>query len=160
MSSETIITLLDLALDDDSGFGYCGALSMVHHLSESDIDLKLEIAKKVITVTFSKLNSPFHIAKQCGWQESIARLLVRKHITSNYTVEGNYVLSKDIQDQAAFEDTGVEFAMDMLTFDEKTLELGSQSSINRDHNLEILNELQANFTEAANVIENEIKGSY
>lgn len=45
--------------------------------------------------------------------------------------------------------------MDMLTFDEKTMELGSQSSINRDH---LLNELQANITEAANVIEHEIKG--
>lgn len=156
LGADIIIALIDLALDDDSGFGYCGALHLIHHLSEADINLKLEIAKKIITVTFSKLNSPFHIAKQCGWQESIARLLVRKHITSNYTVEGNYVLGKDIQDQP-FDDGGVEFAMDMLTFDEKTMEIGSHSS--RDHTL-ILNEIQANFTEAANVIEHEIKGKF
>lgn len=153
---DIILALLDLALADDSGFGYCGALHLIHHLSEADIDLKLEIAKKLLTVTFGKLNSPFHIAKQVGWQESVARLLVRRHITSTFTVEGNYVLGKDIQNQP-FDETGVEFAMDMLTFDEKTMELGSQSSMNRDHNV-ILNEIQASVTEAANVIEHEFKG--
>lgn len=153
---DIILALLDLALADDSGFGYCGALHLIHHLSEAEIDLKLEIAKKLLTVVFGKLNSPFHIAKQVGWQESVARLLVRQHITSAYTVEGNYVLGKDIQNQP-FDESGVEFAMDMLTFDEKTMELGSQSSMNRDHNL-ILNEIQASVTEAANVIEHEIKG--
>lgn len=153
---DIILSLLDLALADDSGFGYCGALHLIYHLSEADIDLKLDVAKKFLTVTFGKLNSSFHIAKQVGWQESISRLLVRKHIASTYTVEGNYVLGKDIQNQP-FEESGVEFAMDMLTFDEKTMELGSQSSMNRDHNV-ILNEIQASVTEAAIVIEHEIKG--
>lgn len=153
---DIILALLDLALADDSGFGYCGALHLIHHLSEADIDLKVEIAKRLLTVTFGKLNSPFHIAKQVGWQESVARLLVRRHITSTFTVEGNYVLGKDIQNQP-FDETGVEFAMDMLTFDEKTMELVSQSSMNRDHNV-ILNEIQASVTEAANVIEHEFKG--
>lgn len=153
---DIILALLDFALADDSGFGYCGALHLIHHLSEADIDLKLEIAKKLLTVTFGKLNSSFHIAKQVGWQESVARLLVRRHITSTFTVEGNYVLGKDIQNQP-FDESGVEFAMDMLTFDEKTMELGSQSSMNRDHNV-ILNEIQASVTEAANVIEHEFKG--
>lgn len=146
--------LLDMALADDSGVGYCGALHLIYHLSEADIDLKLEIAKKIVTVAFNKLNSSCHIAKQIGWQDSIARLLVRKHITSNFTVEGNYVIGKDVQDHT-FDESGVEFAMDMLTFDEKTMELGSQSSMNSNV---LLNEIQANFTEAANVIEHEIKG--
>lgn len=158
LDRDIILMLLDLALCDDSGFGYCGALHLIHHLSEADIELKIEVAKKLLTVAYSKLNSPLHIAKQCGWQESIARLLVRKHITSSYTVEGNYVLGKDIQYQP-FDETGVEFAMDVLTFDEKSMELGSQSSMNRDHNL-ILNEIQASVTEAANVIEHEIKGNF
>lgn len=153
-NQDIILPLLDIALSDDSGVGYCGALHLIYHLSEADIDLKLAIANRFLEMTCNKLNSPSHIAKQCGWQESIARLLVRKHISSAYTIEGNYVLGKDIQDHG-FDDTGVEFAMDMLTFDEKTMELGSQSSINRDH---LLNEIQANFTEAANVIEHEIKG--
>lgn len=156
LDRDIILSLLDLSLSDDSGFGYCGALHLIHHLSEVDLDLKLEIANKLLTVTFNKLNSPFHIAKQIGWQESVARLLVRKHRTSSYTVEGNYVLGKDIQNQP-FDESGVEFAMDMLTFDEKTMELSSQSSLNRgDHNI-ILNEIQASVTEAANVIEHEIK---
>lgn len=153
-NQDIILMLLDMALADDSGFGYCGALHMIYHLSEADIDLKLEVAKKIVTVAFNKLNSSIHIAKQCGWQDSIARLLVRKHITSNFTVEGNYVIGKDIQE--TFDETGVEFAMDMLTFDEKSMELGSQSSMNNSNLL--LNEIQANFTEAANVIEHEIKG--
>lgn len=152
-SSEIILALIDLTLADDSGFGYCGALNLIYHLSEGNIDLKLEIAKKILSVLFNKLNSPSQFAKQVGWQESITRLLVRKHISTEYTVEGNYVLGKDIQDHP-FDDGGVEFAMDMLTFDENTMEISSQSS---NHNV-LLNEIQANFTEAANVIEHEIKG--
>lgn len=153
LDRDNILALLDLALSDDSGFGYCGALHLIHHLSEADIDLKLEVAKKFITVTFNKLNSPSHIAKQVGWQESIARLLVRKHITSSFTIEGNYVLGKDVQDQA-FDDGGVEYAEDVLTFDEKNMELSSQSL----HHSAIINEIQASVSGAANVIEHEIKG--
>lgn len=70
-NQDLILSLLDLALSDDSGFGYAGALHLVYHLSEADIDLKLEVAKKVVTVAFNKLNSSSHIAKQVGWQESI-----------------------------------------------------------------------------------------
>lgn len=153
LSSENVLALLDLALSDDSGFGYCGALHLIHNLSEVDIDLKLEVAKKLITVTFNKLNSSSHLAKQVGWQESIARLLVRKHITSSFTVEGNYVLGRDVQDQT-FDDGGVEYAEEVLTFDEKSMELSSQPL---HHNV-ILNEIQASVSGAANVIEHEIKG--
>lgn len=156
LDREIILNLIDLALSDDSGFGYCGALHFIHHLSEADIDLKLDIARRLLQVTFNKLNSPFHIGKQVGWQESIARLLVKKHITASYTIEGNYVLGKDIQNVPF--DEGVEFAMDMLTFDEKTMELETHPMNNKDHNL-ILNEIQASVTEAANVIEHEIKGN-
>lgn len=156
LDRQIILDLIDLALADDSGFGYCGALHFIHHLSEADIDLKLEIAKKLLQVTFNKLNSPFHIGKQVGWQESIARLLVKKHITASYTVEGSYVIGKDIQNVPY--DEGVEFAMDMLAFDEKNMELETQSINNKDHNL-ILNEIQASVTEAANVLEHEIKGN-
>lgn len=46
--------------------------------------------------------------------------------------------------------------MDLMTFDEKTMELNAHDG-NKDHNL-ILTELQASVTEAANVIEHEIKG--
>lgn len=153
LDTENILAMIDLMLSVDAGHGYCGALKLIYHLSESSISLKLAIAQKLLHVLFTKLNSASHIAKQIGWQESITRLLVRKHITTNFTVDGSYVLAKDIQDQA-FDDGGVEFAMDMLTFDESTMEISSQSS---SQNV-LLNELQANFTEAANVIEHEIKG--
>lgn len=149
------LTLLDQALSDDSGFGYCGALHLIHHLSSIDLDLKLEVAKRLLTTTFNKLNSPFHIAKQTGWQESISRLLVRKLITSSYTGNGNDALGKDIQN-IPFEESG-DFSMDLMNFDEKTLELSQHSGTGRDHNV-ILNEIQASVTEAANVIEHEFKG--
>lgn len=153
LDSHITLRLLDQALADDSGFGYCGALQLIHHLSNSNIDLKLEVAKRLLTTTFNKLNSPFLIAKQIGWQESISRLLVRKLITQHRD-GGQDNDSKDIQ-SIAFEESG-EFALDMMTFDEKTMELSSQPG--RDHNV-ILNEIQASVSEAANVIEHEIKGT-
>lgn len=146
------LTLLDQALSDDSGFGYCGALHLIHHLSSAHIDLKLEVAKRLLTTTFNKLNSPFLIAKQTGWQESISRLLVRKLITqSRDGAQDND--SKDIQ-SIGFEESG-DFAMELMSFDERTMELSNHSG--RDHNV-ILNEIQASVSEAANVIEHEIKG--
>lgn len=45
-----------------------------------------------------------------------------------------------------------------MTFDDKTMELSVHDDI-RDHNV-ILNEIQASVTEAANVIEHEIKGYF
>lgn len=147
------LTLLEQALADDSGFGYCGALHLIHHLSGADLDLKLEVARRLLTTTFNKLNSPFLVAKQIGWQESISRLLVRKLITLNDMGSGGD--NKDIP-SIGFEESG-EFAMDLMTFDEKTMELSNHSMSGRDHNV-ILNEIQASVTEAANVIEHEIKG--
>lgn len=143
------LILLEQALSDDSGFGYCGALHLIHHLSSASLDLKLEVARRILTTTFNKLNSPFLIAKQIGWQESISRLLVRKLITLNDM--GN---SNDSKDTIGFEENG-EFSMDLMAFDEKTMELSNHTG--RDHNV-ILNEIQASVTEAANVIEHEIKG--
>lgn len=144
------LTLLEQALADESGFGYCGALHLIHHLSGAELDLKLEVARRLLTTTFNKINSPFMVAKQIGWQESISRLLVRKLITLSDI--GSGAESKDIP----FEESG-DFTMDLMTFDEKTLELSNHSMSGRDHNV-ILNEIQASVTEAANVIEHEIKG--
>lgn len=47
--------------------------------------------------------------------------------------------------------------MDLMTFDDATMELTGLSDDNRDNNV-LLNEIQASVTEAANVIEHEIKG--
>lgn len=48
--------------------------------------------------------------------------------------------------------------MDLMTFDEKTMELSPHES-GKEHNL-TLTEIQASVTEAANVIEHEIKGKF
>lgn len=152
LDSAITLILLDQTLADDSGFGYCGALHLIHHLSNAHIDVKLEVAKRLLTTTFNKLNSPFLIAKQIGWQESISRLLVRKLITSYEAGGGND--SKDTQN-IGFEENG-DFSLDLMSFDEKTMELSSHSG--HGHNI-ILTEIQASVTEAANVIEHEIKGN-
>lgn len=47
--------------------------------------------------------------------------------------------------------------MDLMTFDDATMELTGLSDDSRDNNV-LLNEIQASVTEAANVIEHEIKG--
>lgn len=46
-----------------------------------------------------------------------------------------------------------------MTFDDATMELTGLSDDSRDNNV-LLNEIQASVTEAANVIEHEIKGNY
>lgn len=93
---------------------------------------------------------------QIGWQESISRLLIKKQITDSYT-KNDHILGKDIQN-IPFEDNP-EFLnqMDLMTFDEKTMELNPHEG-SKEHNL-TLTEIQASVTEAANVIEHEIKGS-
>lgn len=92
---------------------------------------------------------------QIGWQESISRLLIKKQITNSYT-KNDHILGKDIQN-IPFEDNP-EFLnhMDLMTFDEKTMELHPHEA-SKEHNL-TLTEIQASVTEAANVLEHEIKG--
>lgn len=50
---------------------------LLNVLSLADLDIKLEVAKKVLTTTFMKPQAPQLFAKQTAWQDSIARLLIK-----------------------------------------------------------------------------------
>lgn len=127
---------------------------MVHNLHLAEIDLKLELAQRLLTTTFNNLNSPYGIAKQVGWQESIARLLIKSEI-NNTSSKSNNILGKDIQN-VPFEDNPDFFnQMDLMTFDDKTMELGVHDENSKEHSL-----ILTSVTEAANVIEHEIKGMF
>lgn len=92
---------------------------------------------------------------QIGWQESISRLLIKKQITNSYT-KNDHILGKDIQNIPFEENPEFLNQMDLMTFDEKTMELNPHEGSKEQHLT--LTELQASVTEAANVIEHEIKG--
>lgn len=152
VESLVVLMLLDQTLSADSEVGYSGTLCLVHHLSLSDMNLKLEVSRRLLTATFTKQNSPIIIAKQTGWQESISRLLIKNAITNSMCGEKESMLANDSTD------LGYDYQNDpndLITFDEKTMELNYQSF--KDSSMILTERLQASVTEAANVIESEIK---
>lgn len=80
LSSNIILSLLDMNLSLDTAIGYSAALCIIYHLNLASLQLKVEISRRLLTCTFTKTKSPQLIAKQIGWQESLARLLIKKPI--------------------------------------------------------------------------------
>lgn len=150
IDSSITLMLLDQALTSDSDSGCSGALFLIHHLSLSDITIKLEVSRRLLTATFTKINSPTTIAKQNGWQESIARLLIKKAITGSVSEDKDSILDLNFD-----ETSDLLHQNDLITFDEKTMELNYQTL--KDSSIILTERLQASVTEAANVIESEIK---
>merc|ERR1712223_1387754 len=68
-----------MILFDDSTT-YQGILGLLHHLQWSSLDIKLEITRKLMSFMFSKPEIPTHFAKQIGWQDCLARLLVKRMV--------------------------------------------------------------------------------
>lgn len=63
LNSNIILHLLDQILLSD--IDYCGLLFLVYHVSLSDINLKLEVSKRLLSITFdNKYNASVQIAKQ------------------------------------------------------------------------------------------------
>ena len=75
--SEACMMFDQMALFDDF-FTYQGILGLVHHLQWASLDIKLEIARRLMSCLFAKPDTPSQFAKQVGWQDCIARLLVKK----------------------------------------------------------------------------------
>ncbi|KAL9909105.1 neurobeachin-like protein 1 isoform 2-T2 [Glossina fuscipes fuscipes] len=149
-------TILFHMLDEmlTSEIDYCGLIFLIHHVSSCELPVKLEVAKRLLQTTFTNENSPYSIAKQAGWQESIARLLIRKPIDNMKPDEEkrkSFGINLDVllEDENEFNNQG-----DLISFCEQHLEMENQ-----DHGEGVLslNEIQASVTEAANVIESEIK---
>lgn len=53
-----------IVLISESNGSYSGALSLLHALTLSDLDIKLEAARKLLTVTFMRPSAPQYLAKQ------------------------------------------------------------------------------------------------
>nr|NP_647869.3 uncharacterized protein Dmel_CG43367, isoform D [Drosophila melanogaster]AAF47858.3 uncharacterized protein Dmel_CG43367, isoform D [Drosophila melanogaster] len=158
LSSTILFHLVDemLGLQPD----YAGLIFLVYHVSSCDLPVKLEIAKRLLQTTFVKQQSTVAMAKQTGWQESIARLLIRKPITSSPPDEEKR-RSFGINLDVLLEDNSNFLAQaDLITFSEQEIGLAQlqqqQQEELSDSGL-ILNEIQASVTEAATVIESEIK---
>ncbi|KQS43568.1 neurobeachin-like protein 1 isoform X1 [Drosophila erecta] len=158
LSSTILFHLVDemLGLQPD----YAGLIFLVYHVSSCDLPVKLEIAKRLLQTTFVKQQSTAAMAKQTGWQESIARLLIRKPITSSPPDEEKR-RSFGINLDVLLEDNSNFLAQaDLITFSEQEIGLAQlqqqQQEELSDSGL-ILNEIQASVTEAATVIESEIK---
>ncbi len=78
ITKEEILLLLDQMLLFDQPVSYQGVLGLVHHLQWSDVSTKLEAARRIMTCLFAKPEVPQNFAKQIGWQECLAKLLVKK----------------------------------------------------------------------------------
>ncbi|XP_030380341.1 neurobeachin-like protein 1 isoform X2 [Scaptodrosophila lebanonensis] len=139
---------------------YAGLMFLVYHVSSCDLQVKLEIAKRLLQTTFVKQHATVAIAKQTGWQESIARLLIRKPITSTQPDEEKR-RSFGINMDVLLEDNSSFLAQaDLITFSDQEISLAQLQQQQQDDQNEsglMLNEIQASVSEAATVIESEIK---
>lgn len=157
LSSTTIFHLLDIILSND--IDYSGLIFFLYHISSAEIVVKLEVAKRLLQTVFVKPNSSQQIAKQIGWQECIARLLIRKPI-SLLQLDDEEERRKSFGINA---DVILDNTNDLISFTEEALNAEIETTLNaktesNEIDGQIMNEIQASVTEAATVIEAEIKG--
>ena len=55
-------------------------LALCHHLYLADIDIKLELARKILILVYSHPQASGSFFKMIGWQNCIARLLVKEMV--------------------------------------------------------------------------------
>jgi len=144
---------------------YPAILSILHRLAYEDIDIKLEVARKLLAMIYMNPNAAKVFAKQFGWQECVTRLLVYR------LAEGKTSHNKDLM---SFEDN------DVKKINRKILKCRSYPNIIRLKKFSSLKKWNSmfefeeefsdnvisknsistvrNFTDAASYIENEIKG--
>uniref|UniRef100_A0A336KCC2 CSON006833 protein n=1 Tax=Culicoides sonorensis TaxID=179676 RepID=A0A336KCC2_CULSO len=139
-----ILTLLDQTLASDSESGYAGALCLIYHLHLADLNLKLDVARRMLTTTFIRNKSPQIIAKQVGWQESLARLLIKRPAEVLHMEKKNMILP-DMEEIVKNETESVNTG-DLIIFDEESMEFKITETLKL-----------TKVSELANVIENEVK---
>ncbi|XP_058454329.1 neurobeachin-like protein 1 isoform X1 [Malaya genurostris] len=154
LQSEVILGLLDLNLSQDTEMGYAGALCLIYHANLSSLTLKLEIARRLMTSTFTKSKAPQMIARQVGWQESIARLLIKKPIENRSLSEKEKEKGKILTDIEEFvkresESSAGGAQNDLMIFDDETMELKAPETPKHSNSF---------MTDAASALEHEFKG--
>lgn len=151
MESSIILDLLDMNLNLDTPNGYSAALCLIYHLHLSNLPLKLEICRRLLNITFNRSKSAQCIANgNCiGWQESLARLLIKKPIAHVSTSENDKTLIlSDVEELFSTEfEVGTEVGQDLMVFDDERMEL-MEPTDSKSNSL---------FAEAANVFESEMK---
>lgn len=148
----------------DSISTYPAILSILHRLAYEDIDIKLEVARKLLAMIYMNPNAAKAFAKQSGWQDCVTRLLVHR------LAEGKTSHNKDLM---SFEEN------DIPKVYKKILKWRSYPNILKANHSSLkkwnsmfefekefadvvtnVGSISAvkNFTDAATFIENEIKG--
>lgn len=149
----------------DSMCIYPAILSILHRLAYEDIDIKLEVARKLLTMIYMSPNAAKSFAKQSGWQDCVTRLLVHR------LAEVKTSHNKDLM---SFEDQDCKIAHKKILKCRSypnVLKAKSHLSLKKWHSMfELEKEFADNvigessvsaikhWTDTASFIENEIKG--
>ena len=80
ISMDEVVQLTNQMLAFDHPSSYQGILALCHHLYLADIDIKLELARKILVLVYSHPHAPASLYKHTGWQGCIARLLVKEMV--------------------------------------------------------------------------------
>ncbi|KAK3926892.1 Neurobeachin-like protein 1, partial [Frankliniella fusca] len=146
ISMEVAAMLLDQVLLTETAASYAGALALLHALSLAELDIKVEVARKILTTLFMRPGAPAAVARQVGWQDCVSRLLVKRPISTAPA------------SASAAEDTSLP---DLMTFDDDAFELDggatASSLIHRSHSPSSVSRISASVSDAASVLESEIK---
>lgn len=150
----------------DSVCTYPAILSILHRLAYEDIDIKLEVARKLLAMIYMCPNSAKTIAKQPGWQDCVTRLLVHR-LAEGKTSHNKDLMSFDDQDVQKNNNKILRWRSYPNILKAKHSSLKRWNSMfefeaNFSDNIINQNSISTlkNFTDAANFIENEIKGRY
>ena len=159
LSSTTLFHLLNIIFSNE--IDYFGLVYFLHHISSTEISVKLEVAKRLHEFILTKPIAAKLIAKQIGWQESISRLLIRKAIASPQTDDDDRRKSFGINADVLLNNSNdlISFSDEQITIDVQSDPTLIDDNSNKDEG-QIITDLQASVTEAATVIEAEIKGMY
>lgn len=73
VSLAMILTMIDQLLMTYNEAGYAGVLSVLLLIPSTDLEMKVEVAKKLLNALLNKSGACKLFAKQTGWQDSISR---------------------------------------------------------------------------------------
>ena len=99
-----VTEITDHMLLFDHTSSYQGILALCQHLQMAQINIKLEIARKLLTLVYSHPQASAHLSKQTGWESCISRLLVKEivepELDSVVSVEDVISLGDDEEHEA------------------------------------------------------------
>lgn len=145
---------------------YPAILSILHRLAYEDIDIKLEVARKLLTMVYMSPNAAKAFAKQSGWQDCVTRLLIHrlaegktshhKDLMSFEDRDGQNIIFKKILKCRSYPNISKVQQHLSLKKWHSMFELEKEFSDNIIGQNSISG--MKNFADAASFIENEIKG--